>query len=200
VLKKLLDGALFGTGFAIAFMAIWLVATVFIVPWAFESRYPAQETKEPEFRQPRQAQVAAPKPGPAVENKEFSFFKHSKDRMKIPEGGGIISMSPMTTAKGASRPSTYQLWLTESKLWQIRTAEEKAEIEELAYPEGNGVEHLDKLMHKNLGFAARQSTMTVSSYDVDALKRTGQTSRDETLNGKMKISVEGVVFIVPNPY
>ena len=200
MLKKLLDGALFGLGFAVAFMAIWIAATMFVMPWMWETKYQTQETREPEFRKPVEAQVATPKPGTAVEKKEFSFFKHGRSRMEIPQGGGVLSMSPMTTTQGAKRPSTYQLWLTESKLWQVRTIEEKAEIEELPYPKADAIEELSKLMQKNLGYRAQQSTMTVSEVDVSSLKRTGETSRDDTLNGKMRISVEGVVFIQPNPY
>lgn len=200
MLRKLLDGALFGTGFAIAFMVVWIGATMYAMPWVMETRFSQPEGKEPEFRQPRQAQVAAPKPGPAAENREFSFFKHGRSRMEIPQGGGVLSMSPMTTAKGAKRPSTYQLWLTEAKLWQIRTTEEKVEVEELPYPKADAVAELTNLMQKNLGFRAQQSSMTVSEFDVGSLKRTGHTDRDETMNGKMKITVEGVVFILPNPY
>ncbi len=120
--------------------------------------------------------------------------------MKIPPGGGILAMSPMTTAQGSKRPSTYQLWLTESKLWQIRTVEEKVEIEELPYPKDASVADLDNLMRKNLGFQARQSTMTVSAHDVSSLRSTGESSRDDSMNGKLRISVEGVVFVQPNPY
>jgi hypothetical protein len=92
------------------------------------------------------------------------------------------------------------LWLTDSKLWQIRTVEDKIEIEELPYPTNASVSDLDSLMRKNLGFAARQSTMTVSAYDMSKLKGAGDSSRDESLNGKLRISVEGVVFVQPNPY
>jgi hypothetical protein len=120
--------------------------------------------------------------------------------MKIPQGGGLLAMSPMNTVKGSKRPSTYQLWLTESKLWQIRTVEEKVEIEELPYPANASVNDLDSLIRKNLGFAARQSTMTVSADELSRLKSAGSSSRDDTLNGTLRISVEGVVFVQPNPY
>jgi hypothetical protein len=171
-----------------------------VMPRLVESYPPHLETREPEFRNPSDAQIAAPTPGMATEKREFSFFKHSKDRMQVPPGGGILAMSPMNTDQGSKRPSTYQLWMTESKLWQIRTIEEKAEIEELPYPKDASVADLDKLMHKNLGFGARQSSMTVSAHEVSSLKTTGDSSRDETLNGKLRISVEGVVFVQPNPY
>jgi hypothetical protein len=200
MLKKILDGALFGLGFAVAVVVVWIAATMYVMPKLWESRYSSPETKEPEFSKPTEAQVATPKPGAAPDKREFSFFKHGRSKMEIPQGGGILSMSPISTAQGANRPSSYQLWLTESKLWQIRTIEDKTEFEELPYPKADAVAELGKLMHRSLGLGARQSTMTVSAFDVDALRTKGETSRDETLNGKLRISVEGVVFIQPNPY
>jgi hypothetical protein len=157
-------------------------------------------TKEPEFKKPVEAQNVAPASGGVPQSQEFSFFKLGGERMKIPPGGGILAMSPMSTVKGSKRPSTYQLWLTDSKLWQIRTVEEKVEIEELPYPENASVADLDKLMRKSLGFAARQSSMTVSTDELSRLKSGAGSSRDETLNGKLGISTEGVVFVQPNPY
>jgi hypothetical protein len=158
------------------------------------------ETKQPAFENPREAEVAEPNPSITPERKEFSFFKHSDERMKIPPGGGILSMSPVTTTQGSKRPSTYQLWLTESKLWQIRTTEDKVEVEELPYPKNASVGDLDKLMSKNLGVGARQSTMTVSVEEISGLKSSGDSHRDYSLNGKLKITVEGIVFALPNPY
>jgi hypothetical protein len=201
MLKKLIEGVVFGAGFAFAFAAIWTawsIGMAYFMPRIMESAIAT--AKEPEFKKPIEAQTVAPTPGGAPERKEFSFFKHSAGRMTIPPGGGILAMSPMNTVKGSMRASTYQLWLTDSKLWQIRTIEEKVEIEELPYPANASVADLDKLMHKSLGFSAGQSTMTVSADEVSRLKSGGGSSRDESLNGKLGISVEGVVFVQPNPY
>lgn len=201
MLKKFLDGLLFGCGFAFAFAATWTMWTVgmaYFMPRIMESA--ATATKEPEFRKPVEAQLVDPVAVGAPEKSEFSFFKHSAERMKIPPGGGILAMSPMNTAKGSKRPSTYQLWLTDAKLWQIRTVEERVEIEELPYPANASVADLDSLMRKSLGFAARQSTMTVSAFDVSSLKSSDSSSRDDTLNGKLRITAEGVVFVQPNPF
>ncbi|HKQ23273.1 MAG TPA: hypothetical protein VJT81_02380 [Burkholderiales bacterium] len=201
MLKKFLDGLIFGFGFAIALAALWTVWSVgmaYVMPRILDSALTT--TREPEFKNPVDAQIVEPAPDGALEKKDFSFFKHSKERMKIPEGGGILAMSPMDTVNGSKRPSTYQLWLTDSKLWQIRTVEDKAEIEALPYPANASVTDLDKLMRKSLGFAARQSTMTVSADELGRLKSTGGSSHDDSLNGKLRISVEGVVFFQPNPY
>jgi len=201
MLKKFLDGVVFGCGFAFAFAAIWTIWTIgmaYFMPRIMESV--VTTTKEPEFKKPVDAQFVDPVPGGAPEKRDFSFFKHSADRMKIPQGGGILAMSPVNTAKGSKRPSTYQLWLTDSKLWQIRTVEEKVEIEELPYPANASVADLDSLMRNSLGLAARQSTMTVSADELSRLKSADNSSRDDSLNGKLRITVEGVVFVQPNPY
>ncbi|SRR6266581_7033630 len=201
MLKKFLDGLVFGSGLALALAAIWTIWSIgmaYFMPRIMESV--ATTTKEPEFKNPVDAQVMDPAPGGTSEKKDFSFFKHSGQRMKIPSGGGILAMSPMNTAKGSKKPSTYQLWLTDSKLWQIRTVEDKSEIEELPYPPNASVTDLDNLMRKSLGFAARQSTMTVSAEELSKLRSTGESWRDDSLNGKLRISVEGVVFVQPNPY
>jgi hypothetical protein len=201
MLKKLLDGLLWGCGFAFALAAIWTLWTIgmaYVMPRVMDSV--VTSTKKPEFKNPVDAQIADPVAGGAAEEKDFSFFKHSAERMKIPAGGGILAMSPMTTPKGSRRPSTYQLWLTGSKLWQIRTIEEKAEIEELPYPANASVTDLDSLMHTSLGYSARQSTMTVSADELSRLRTSARSSRDETLNGTLRITVEGVVFVQPNPY
>jgi hypothetical protein len=201
VVKKFLDGVVFGCGFAFALAAIWTIWSIgmaYFMPRIMESA--VTTTKEPEFRNPVEAKISDPAPGGAPENKDFSFFKHSGERMKIPPGGGILAMSPMNTVKGSKRPSTYQLWLTDSKLWQIRTVEEKVEIEELHHATNASVTDLDDRMRKSLGFAARQSTMTVSADELSRLKATGRSSHDDSLNGKLKISDEGVVFVQPDPY
>ena len=42
--------------------------------------------------------------------------------------------------------------------------------------------------------------MTVSDIEINNLKSNGESWRDESLNGALKITVEGVVFVLPNPY
>jgi hypothetical protein len=158
------------------------------------------ETRVPKFESPTDAQVATPDPSAAKRNREFSFFKRSEDRMQVPKGGGILAMAPMSTPAGAKRPSTYQLWLTESALWQIRTTEDKAQIERLTRPENATADDLDRLMREKLGPGAHKGTMTVSDTEIQALKSAGSSWRDKSLNGKMSITVEGVVFVLPNPY
>jgi hypothetical protein len=158
------------------------------------------ERKSPHFENPSDAQVVAPEPGSVDRDREFNFFKHSDDRMKIPQGGGILAMAPIETPSGEDRPRTYQLWLSETGLWQIRTKGDKAQSEKLTRPENANSGYLDKLMRENVGSMARKSMMTVSDFDLQHMRKTGETSRDDSLNGKLSITVEGVVFIIPNQY
>lgn len=198
MLKRFLDGLIFGTGLAIAFVIVTTVGWYLVIPKILSSA--TVETKQPTFDNPKEAVVAEPQPELTLDNRKFSFYKDSGARMQVPADGGILSMSPVTTAKGAKRPSTYQLWLTENKLWQIRTTEDKVEIEELPHTKGMQIEALDKLMSDNVGLGVGRSSMTVSSVELRQLKTTGSCGRDQMLNGAMKISTEGVVFVLPNPY
>lgn len=196
--KRFVDGLIFGAGFAIALVVVWTVGYMLLMPRLtayFVSQ--ATQTRQPEFDNPREAKAVEPTPSIESEQKAFSFFKHAGVTMKIPPGGGILSMAPIATAKGSKRPSTYQLWLTEDKLWQIRTTEEKAEVEELPYPKEASMEGLGKVMFEKVGPASGQSTMTVSPVELARLKSNGHGGEDRSLNGTLKISVEGVVFVLP---
>ena len=113
---------------------------------------------------------------------------------------GILALVPVSTPAGEDRPRTYQLWLTEKALWQVRTTGDKAQSEPLARPENANVEHLDRLVREKLGSTARKSMMTVSEVDIQKLRSTGTSWRDDSLNGKLSISVDGIVFLIPNPY
>lgn len=199
MLKKFLDGLIFGSGVAIAFVVVWVIWMSIVIPRVITS-FATTETKQPVFENPREAKVAEPSPSITPEKREFSFSKYPDERMKIPPGGGILAMSTVTTNKGSKRPSTYQLWLTGSKLLQIRTNEEKAEVEELPYPKDASVADIDKLMSRSLGTGGPRHTTTVSAEEISQLKSTGNSFRDDRLNGKLKITVEGIVFILPNPY
>lgn len=197
MLKRFFNGMVFGSGFTIAFVLVGAVAMNYVLPRLVTSAI--TETRQPEFNNPKEVEIAQPGSTSSPETKDFSFF-NSVGRMEIPSGGGILSMSPVSTAKGSKKPSTYQLWLTESKLWQIRTNEEKVEIEELPYPKNASISNLDQMMTEKLGVASRQSSMTVSPETIAMLESTGRSARDKTLNGELKISVERVVFVSPNPY
>ena len=194
MLRKFVHGLMFGAGFGIAFIAVWIIGTAAILPKVIVGL-----RNEPKFENPSPARLANAEKVAPPSPREFSFFKDSHNRMAIPTGGGILSMSTMATEPGAKRPNTYQLWLTQKELWQIRTTGEKAEIEKLPYPEGASVESLDTLMFQNLGMDAMQSTTTVSPEEIGLIK-SQRSWRNDTLNGQMCVTEEGVVFVLPNPY
>src|SRR5258708_39419994 len=111
--KKFLEGVVFGGGFALAFVAIWMIWTfgmTYFMPRIMGSSF---TTNEPEFKKPVEAQDASPAPVGLPESKDFNFFKPSADRTKSPQGGGVLALSPMNTAKCSKRPSTYPLLLPE---------------------------------------------------------------------------------------
>ena len=197
MLKKFTDGLIFGSGFAVALIIILSLGIIFVLPKALDTLSPAHP-KAPEFKNPKPAEAFIPEPSA---NKDFSFFKPDGERMKIPSFGGILSMSVMQSPPDAKRPSTYQLWLTETSLWQIRTIEDKVEIEALDRPQDANADILDKLMSEKMGSSGRQGgTTTISSSEIQLLKSGSGASRDSTLNGKLTLSKEGVVFVYPNNY
>jgi hypothetical protein len=198
VLSKFLHGLAFGAGLALAFGTVWILWMCFVVPRVMESF--VADPGAPRFGNPADAQAVAPDPGAAKRDREFNFFKHGKSRMEIPRGGGILALVPVSTPAGEDRPRTYQLWLTEKGLWQVRTNADKAQGEALARPENASVEDLDRLVREQLGSTARKSMMTVSEVDIHRLRSTGTSWRDDSLNGKLNITVDGIVFLIPNPY
>jgi hypothetical protein len=198
VLRKFLDGLVFGAGLTIAFVSIWTLSMYFVIPRVMEPF--TTETKVPKFENPTDAKVAAPDPGAAKSDRDFSFFKPAENRMKIPQGGGILAMAPISTPAGEKRPRTYQLWLTETGLWQIRTTEDKVQIEQLPRNESATVSDIDRVMRLQLGPTARKSMMTVSDVDIQNLRASGASRRDDSLNGRLSITVDGVVFVLPNQH
>jgi hypothetical protein len=195
MLKKFIHGLIFGAGFGIAFVAIWIIGIWYLLPSIMETKF-----KEPEFKNPKVAEILPPgESTTANTTREYSFFKHSGSRMKIPDGGGILALAKLPTNATASRQRTFQLWLTATTLWQIRTTETVPRIEKLPYPESDPVEFLDNYVRDKVGPGAGQGTMTVSPYEIENLKNNVDSGRDDHMNGEFKITTEGVVFFLPDP-
>lgn len=195
MLKKFIQGLIFGAGFGIAFVAIWIISMWYAFPRIVETKF-----KEPKFENPTVAQFAPSSESiHSTTTREYSFFKDTDSRMKIPEGGGILSLAKLPTGPDAARQRTFQLWLTSTNLWKIRTNETVPEIEQLPYPDSDPVKFIDDYISKNIGFGAGQSTMTVSAFEIAEIKNGIDSIRDDHLNGKFHITTEGVVFFLPNP-
>lgn len=118
--------------------------------------------------------------------------------MEVPIGGGILSIASVNTPAGNKYPSTYQLWITESEFWQVKTTGQNVAIEQLKYPNILPIDAIDATMRKQAGYA--MSTMTIHSETVTSLKMGKGSWHDQDMNGKTKITEEGVVFIQPNEF
>lgn len=199
MLKKFTDGLVFGAGFAAAFVIIWNIGMAFVLPKTIEALN-NPHPKIPKFDHPKQAESITPHYSTeSATKKDFSFFKSRGEAMQIPHGGGILAMTPLSTPATSKKPYTYQLWLTSSELWQIKTLENSTEIERIDRPADANLDYLNKLMEEKLGPLIGRSSMTVSSTEIEQIKA-GGSWRNDGLNGKLTLSKEGVVFVYPNNY
>ena len=78
----------------------------------------------------------------------------------------------------------------------MKSTEQQVEIEKLAYPTVLPIDAINATMRKQAGYAS--STMTVNSEEVASLKMGHGSWHDQNMNGKMKITEEGVVFFQPD--
>ncbi|MCG7567856.1 hypothetical protein MHM95_16410 [Pseudoalteromonas sp. CnMc7-15] len=194
--KKFLSGLVFGSGFAIAFVFIAYLGLQVVIPAAINS-----SNKNPEFHDAKSAEVIEQETSIApmmTTDNEFQLYKNAHAKMEVPTGGGILSITTIDTPEDYKHPSTFQLWITESEFWQVKTTEQNVEIEQLEYPNSLPIDAVDTTMRKQAGYA--MSTMTVHSGEVASLKMGKSSWHDKDLNGKMKITEEGVVFIQPNEF
>ena len=194
--NKFLSGLVFGSGFAIAFVFIAYLGLQVLLPAVINS-----SNKTPEFNDSKAAEVIEQEPPSTPKmttNNDFKLYKNSSAKMEVPEGGGILSIASINTPAGNKFPSTYQLWITESEFWQVKTNEQNIEIEQLKYPTVLPIDAVDAMMRKQAGYA--MSTMTVHSEAITSLKMGNGSWHDKDMNGKTKITKEGVVFIQPNEF
>lgn len=195
MLKKFIHGLVFGAGFAVAFILVSGVVLCYLLPhWAGYSVTQASS--------PASASVVEVAAASSPATQDYSFFNQSAHpSMQLPHGGGILSMMPVSTAAGSKKPNTYQLWLTENKLWEIRTREEQVDIRALPYPAQADSAELNKIMQKiQDNPLSGPSSMTIDSDSIAQLKSGKRLPQDKILNGQLHISAEGAVFVIPNPY
>ena len=130
----------------------------------------------------------------------FTLHKGREEERKIPVGGGMLSIAVLAEDSGESRPSTYQAWVTETEAFAIKTEGDVPTIKKESYPETNAVDYAGNLVHDNVGFQKQNMTMPISESEVRRLKSGKASSRDDFLNGQLRITPEGVVFLLPNEY
>jgi len=200
MLKKFLYGLAFGAGFGIAMFVIWVGGSLVVLPTLLESKIVStrEATEEPVLSNPQRAEVEVPKSGAMLSTPDFSFYKRAeRSEMKIPEGGGILAMTVLPTPADAERPRTFQLWLTETELWRIKTDGTTVEFEQGTYPTGDPVKEMNAIMGDLMRVGAGYSQTTVSWPMMAKLKR-GEKCDDSSLNGELKMTPQGAVFVMPN--
>ena len=196
MLKRFLNGLIAGGGFGVGFLVILVVGLGYVVPAIFD-----RSVNQPVFSYPKKAELAVP--GTVAEarsSRDYSFYKPATARMEIPDGGGVLAMSRLATPDSAQRIFSYQLWLTQTELWHIRTLGEEAEVEMLPYPEGAAVDALDALMAAGVGASPAELTMAIAEEDVLLIKAGKPTPRQSSVHGQFKATVDGVIFVLPDPY
>lgn len=195
--KKILNGLIFGSGFAIAFLAILYFGLQIIFPGVNSS-----SDRVPEFSSNAQkAEVIEQEERVASINKstrDFKLYNDTRPKMEVSSGGGILSIATVFTPTENLKPNTYQLWITEKEFWQIRTLGDEVEVELLEYPSVAPVDAVQATMRKQVGSA--QSTMTVSSEEIASMQLGQGSWHEQGMNGKMKITKDKVVFFMPNKY
>lgn len=196
MLNKFKEGLFFGGGFAISFIAIWYLAAYFITPSLTSYSYTSKEPSEiSNTRKPKVVEEIQN----SNENKEYSFFIDSGRDMEIPHNGGVLYMAKLPTDSSAKYPNTVQLWLTSKELWLIKTTNTNPEIKLISYPKDKARKEAFNILHKYSGYNSGSSSTTISEQTISMLKQGFATERS-TMNGKLQITEEGVVFLQPNAY
>jgi len=196
MLKRFLNGLITGGGFGVGVLAVVVVGLKYVVPNSID-----EPVTEPQFDNPKKAELALPSTDAELRSKkDYTFYNLTNDRIEIPDGGGVLAMSKLATSDSAQRINTYQLWLTQTELWQIRTVGEEAEVELLPYPEGAAVEALDALVASGVGTSHGRLTMAIAEENVLLIKAGKPTPRQSSINGKFRVTVDGVIFVIPDPY
>ncbi|MBA6390947.1 hypothetical protein H4J38_09195 [Colwellia sp. BRX10-3] len=194
--KRFLNGLIFGSGFAIALLAILYFGLQIIFPGVNGS-----SDRVPEFSNAQKAEVIEQEERVvSIENsvRDFKLYNDTRPKMEVSSGGGIFSIATVFTPPENLKPNTYQLWITENDFWQIRTIGDEVEVELLEYPLIAPVDAVQATMRKQVGSA--QSTMTVSSEEIASLQLGHGSWHDQDMNGKMKITNNKIVFFMPNKY
>lgn len=192
--RKLIEGLLYGTGFAIAFVAVVTLYFQVVVPNPMMANKQASRV---ELSGGKPAEVVT---STAANKREFQLHKDGMGSMTIPPQGGILSLAIIEGPADGNRPSTFQAWVTESEAFVVRTKGDKPEVEKVPYPDGDAADYASGLVYNNVGFQEANASLTVSADEIQKLKTGLPSSRDFGYNGTFKITTDGVVFFLPNEY
>jgi hypothetical protein len=195
MLKKFSHGLMFGAGFGVATVAVWLIAMSYVVPAALEKiteRSPDMSGAEPAAVVPLEEKTDDVKP--------FKLHIGEELERKIPKEGGMLSIAVLPHDSGHSRPSTFQAWVTETEAFIISTEGEMPIIKPVPYREHKAVDYGGWLVRENVGFVKQNLTRPIQKNEIEALKKGISSGREAFLNGTFRISESGVVFFLPNEY
>jgi len=194
--NKFTEGVFFGAGFAISFVAIWYFAAYFITPSFTSYSVNSQDTVE--IKDTKKAKIIS-EIKQSSEHKKYSFFKSNGEKRAVPHNGGVLYMAKLPTDNNSIKPYTVQLWLTEKELWLIKTTNKNPEVKLLSYPKNNARDSAFEILHKYTSFQAGSSSTTISEQTINMLKQ-GFARERGSMNGKLQITEDGVVFLDPNEY
>ena len=193
--KKFLQGLVFGSGFAIAFVAIWTISISYVIPTAIDNA----SKMEPDLSGAKTESVI-----PLTENsspkRKFSLYNNPENERKIPANGGMLSIAIFDEDSGEDRPNSFQAWVTEDRAFIISTEKDIPTIKEVPYNTKKPVDFAGNLVHSNVGFHKQNMSMTISEKEIKRLSEGKPSFRESHLNGKLRITKSGVVFLLPNKY
>ena len=194
--KKFVQGLFFGSGAAIAFVAIWIVSASYVIPAAMKEI--ANQT--PDMSGGKPADVIPLAEDGSVPTRQFELHKGMEHERKIPQGGGMLSIAVLPADSGYSRPSTFQAWVTESEAFIISTEGVIPTVKAVPYRSRNAVDYASTLVQENVGFVKQNLTMPINKSEVESLKRGKKSVKGDFYNGEFRITDNGAVFLLPNEY
>lgn len=193
--NKFLQGLVYGSGFAIAFVVIWAIGLVYVLPAAIE-----RSNKKTPDMSGASTESVVPITESTKLNREFKLHKDSEYDRKIPKNGGMLSIAILEEDSGKERPNSFQAWVTETKAFVISTEGDVPNIKEVPYETIETVDYASKLVRDNVGFRKQNSSMPISETEITRLASGKPSSRDNYVNGKLRATKNGVIFFLPNKY
>ena len=198
MMRKLLHGLLLGAGFGLAFSVVVTVYFNLVLPQILNN-----QTKSPDMSGGSTATVVPSEDtgqGIKYSKRKFKLHKGATHERRIPVNGGILSIAVIDTPENMNRPSTFQAWVTEKNAYIVTTEGETPTVKEVPYPEQKAVDYAGDLVRDGAGFREENMTVHVNHTEIEKLKAGMPAKRDEVLNGRYRITTEGVVFLLPNEY
>jgi len=192
--KKFLQGLAFGSGFSVALVIIWSIGISYIIPLFIEKNH----ENVPDMSGAKIGSVV-PKNNASQTTRSFELNKGIKFDRKIPSNGGILSISIMENNTKNDRPDSFQAWITEKKAYIIKTDGNIPIVKEVPYKTSDPYSFASQLIQKNVGFL-KHSTISVSEFQLKNIRDKENSLFPLSLNGELQITINGVVFFLPNKF